>query len=548
MIDIDKVRKKLSKLKIDKSPGPDTISPRILKELCDVLALPIYIIFKTSLTSCEIPKDWKTANITALFKKGDKKYAGNYRPVSLTCILCKLLENIVRENMIEHMQKYKLFSDKQYGFISGRSTVLQLLVVLDEWTEMLDAGGSIDVAYCDFMKAFDKVSHSRLLHKLKVYQFGDSYINWIKCFLNGRTQRVIINGEPSQWKPVTSGIPQGSVLGPMLFVLFINDLPEVLPNRSDLYLYADDTKIYRNIKTDHDRDLLQEDIYSMHQWSEKWLLKFHPDKCKTMTIGKTNLEERQYKLKDSYDYMDKSAAEKDVGVIVDDKLSFVKHIAEKVNKANSICGAIRRSFEYLDCNTFKQLFTALVRPHVEYANTVWSPYKKKDINMLENVQRRATKLVPGLSNMSYKERLIELKLPSLSYRRLRGDMIETFKILNDKYDFDPTTLFKLRKDSVTRGNDQKLYKQRSRLNIRKYSFTNRVVDVWNSLPNSVIQAKTVYSFECRLDKYWKEQDIMYDFEAQLVQSETNTGHDNYENEELVLEADEVGLLPEEDYV
>ena len=472
-------------------------------------------MYKNSLLTGSIPEVWKTANITAIYKKGDKKFAGNYRPVSLTCILCKILEKIVRENMVDHMKKNNLFSDRQFGFISGRSTVLQLLAVLESWTKTLDEGKSIDVVYCDYMKAFDKVSHRRLLHKLKIYNFGDIYINWIGNFLASRKQQVIVNGKKSDWKPVTSGIPQGSVLGPMLFVLFINDLPEHLPNDSNLYLYADDTKIFRAIKDDGDRNMLQEDIFNMHEWSERWLLKFHPDKCKTMHIGPCKTDPKSYKLKPNIPSMELSTTEKDVGVFVDDKLLFDKHMSEKINKSNSVLGAIRRSFEFLDKDTFKKLYTALVRPHLEYAQAVWSPYKKKDKAIVESVQRRATKMIPGLGDKDYDERLKDLKLPTLCYRRIRGDMIEVFKLVNDFYYYDSSALLTFRENSTTRGNGQKLFKSRSRLDIRKYSFSNRVVDIWNSLPDDVINAESVFTFEKRLDNHWKDQDIYYNWEAEL---------------------------------
>jgi len=180
----------LDSLNITKSTGPDKLHPRILKELAEVISLPLSIIYNNSFITGNIPQQWRCANITALFKNGDRKFAGNYRPVSLTCILCKVMENIVRENIVEHMQKNTLFSDKQYGFILGRSTVLQLLTVIDRWTEILDKGGAVDVAYCDFMKAFDKVSHRKLIHKLKKYNLGEKYINWIAAFLKDRKQRV----------------------------------------------------------------------------------------------------------------------------------------------------------------------------------------------------------------------------------------------------------------------------------------------------------------------------------------------------------------------
>ena len=202
-------KKKLDSLKINKSQGPDKLHHRLLKELSEVLSYPLSLIFKKSVDTGKIPCEWKYANITALYKKGDKKYASNYRPVSLTSVVCKVLESIIRENIVEHMKSNKLFSDKQFGFISGRSTVLQLISVIDNWTEILDEGGCIDVAYCDFMKAFDKVRHKRLVHKLRLYNIGTMYSKWIESFLDSRKQKVIVNGVASNPKDVFSEIPQG---------------------------------------------------------------------------------------------------------------------------------------------------------------------------------------------------------------------------------------------------------------------------------------------------------------------------------------------------
>ena len=217
--------------------------------------------------------------------------------------------------------------------------------------------------------------------------------------------------------------------------------------------------------------------------------------------------------------MEKTSSEKDIGVVIDSKLSFEDHIVEKVNKANIILGVIRRSFEYLDRNTLVMLYKSLVRPHIEYANQAWAPYKKKHIDMLENVQRRATRLVPGLSELPYSDRLKALKLPSLAYRRIRGDMIETYKILQEKYDFQPTELFTRRSEinsDNTRGHNHMIFKKRAHLNVKKYSFTFRVVDLWNGLPPYVVSAKTVRAFEGKLDKHWSKQDIKYNYKSTVV--------------------------------
>ena len=200
----------------------------------------------------ELPMEWKQANISAIHKKGKKILPENYRPVSLTSIICKTMESIIRDHIIKHMKDNYLFSHKKFGFIDGRSTTLQLRHVLHIWSDILDQGGSLDAVYCDFMKAFDKVPHIRLAHKVEKYGITGNIIGWIKSFLSERTQHVIIKSAEWNPAPVTSGIPQESVLGPILFVLYINDMPEVVDKDSFLYLFADDTKVFRQIQSEED--------------------------------------------------------------------------------------------------------------------------------------------------------------------------------------------------------------------------------------------------------------------------------------------------------
>ena len=301
---------------------------------------------------------------------------------------------------MKHMKSNKLFSRKQFGFISGRSTVLQLIKVLDNWTETMDEGRATDVVYCDFMKAFDRVPHKKLIEKVASYGIQGDFLRWIKDFLARRKQRVLVNGNESEWKAVTSGVPQGSVLGPLLFVLFINDLPEAAKHGSEVYMYADDTKVYREIKENDDCDRLQQDLDGLLGWTDKWMLDFHPDKCKYMRIGRSAIEEKRYRV---HNNISKTETGKDIGVIIDNKLKFSEHLSEKINKANKIVGLIRRTFVYLDSPMFKSLYTALVRPHLEYANQVWCPHLIKDIEAVENVQRRATKQLSELKDLPYED-------------------------------------------------------------------------------------------------------------------------------------------------
>jgi hypothetical protein len=278
----DKVKSFLLKLNTSKSPGPDGLHPRVLKELAEIINKPLCVIYQQSLTEGVLPSEWKSANISPIFKKGSKKKASNYRPISLSCIVCKGLERLLRDDLTTHMIENNLFSDKQYGFIKGRSTTLQLLHMLDKWTDVLDQGEQLDAIYFDYMKAFDTVPHARLLHKIKGYGIGAHIISWIEAFITGRKQRVNVNGSKSRWTEVISGIPQGTVLGPLLFVIFVNDIPEILHNGTDIYMFADDTTFFRTIKSMTDNTIVQADITNLESWSDKWLLRYHPDKCKVI--------------------------------------------------------------------------------------------------------------------------------------------------------------------------------------------------------------------------------------------------------------------------
>jgi hypothetical protein len=513
-INMERVEKKLKNLKSFKSGGPDKMHPGILKELVDCVKTPLTIIFKKSVDTNKIPEEWKRANIAPIFKKGSKKQTGNYRPVSLTSVVCKMLEGIVRDEIMKHLDENGLISNNQYGFRNKRSTCLQLLKVLDDWTEMLDEGLPFDVVYLDFKKAFDTVPHQRLIRKLKAYGIKQPLVLWIEDFLSSRTQRVSINGTFSGWKEVLSGIPQGSVLGPLLFVIYINDLPDVVESFNALF--ADDTKIYAPVKYEEQANILQQGLEKLDEWSNKWQLKFNVSKCKVVHFGKANTK-HEYSMEDGETTkpLPKDIEEKDLGVLFDENLKFSKHIAAVSNKATKILGMVRRSFKYMDGSMLTLVYKALIRPHLEYANSVWCPILKKDRDKLENVQRRATKLVPELKEMPYESRLRTLEIPTLVFRRLRGDMIQTFKILKGIYNISPDTFFTLETSTRTRGHSLKLRLPRTRTKNRQHYFSVRVTSHWNELPQETIDADTVNAFKNRLDRFWANHPAKYDFRAEF---------------------------------
>ena len=394
-----------------------------------------------------------------------------------------------------------MFSSEQHGFISGRSCTTQLLEFPEDLTQALDNGKDVDVIYLDFCKAFDKVSHRRLLKKLWAYGIRGKLHVWINEFLSNRTQKVVVEGKESATAQVKSGIPQGSVLGPILFLIYINDLPSVILVLKKLF--ADDAKLYQIVSSMVEVTQVQNSINDSVEWSVIWEMFFNFKKCKHMHLGYHDMDQT-YTMKKGQDSIpiEKVDSEKDLGVIIDKDLKFSEHINSKIKIANRNLGLIFRTFTYLDKEMFLNLFKSVVRPHLEYASTVWSPVYKKDKIAIENVQKRATKLVKCVSHLPYSERLRALGLTTLEYRRERADVTQVYNILHDMDKMDRNKLFTMSDYPATHGYSLKLFKRRSKLQIRANFFSNRVVDVWNSLPESVVQAPSLNCFKSRLNKYW----------------------------------------------
>jgi ribonuclease P/MRP protein subunit RPP40 len=314
---------------------------------------------------------------------------------------------------------------------------------------------------------------------------------------------VVIGNDTSEWKPVTSGIPQGSVLGPILFVIFINDMPEVV--KSNIKLFADDTKAFRAIETMQDMDTMQDDINNLLQWSAKWQLPFNMSKCKIIHFGKKNTNHVYHMGQEELAHVTK---EKDVGVIFNSSFNFSNHIRAMTAKANSRVGILRRSFSSLSSYSLKLLYKSIVRPILEYCSSIWFPALVGEIKEIEKVQRRATKLVPSLKNKSYPERLKALDLTSLLYRRKRCDIIQVYRIVHKINNLDFNSFFK-RSTNTTRGHNWKLEKPRALTSIRQNSFSNRVVNAWNSLPESAVNSTSLNAFKTALEKAWSSDATKY---------------------------------------
>ena len=384
----------------------------------------------------------------------------------------------------------------------------ELLETVHDWAKADDISSPVDVIYLDYRKAFDSVPHGRLLEKLKLFGINSSIRKWISSFLTNRWQKVSVNGSYSDAIQVTSGVPQGSVLGPVLFLLYINDMAAEVGNK--LKLFADDSKLYAEVQSEGDAQTLLADLNAITDWEDKWQLSFiiNVDKCKVLHIGKKNTN-YVYSMR-SGDYVSEIESvqtEKDLGVRFDNELRFSDHIKEICQKGFQ--RIIRRTFTYMDENTFLTLYKSLVCPVLEYCSTVWSTYYKKDSERIEKVQRKATKLVCTIKDWDYPERLKHLKLPSLVYRRRRADLLQEFRYFKGLDLLKGDELFTVDKSAKTRGHSLKLVKARVNKKIMQKTLAYRVITDWNSLPENVIEAESINSFKHRLEEFWRNVSFKY---------------------------------------
>ena len=508
---LDHVKDAISELKLDSAPGPDGIPSILLKRCTSSLAVPIYLIWTESMSSGIVPSYYKTGYVTPLFKKGSRCEAVNYRPVTLTSHVVKVYERVVRKHMIQYLDSNDLLSEKQHGFRSNRSCLTQMLEHFDDIFEGLTKGNDTDSIYLDFAKAFDKVDLDLLLLKLKRYGFQEKLIRWIQSFLTNRDQVVVVNGVHSDSAKVLSGVPQGSVLGPLFFLLFINDLEDVVKH-SRVSFFADDTRVSKQISCLEDCQLLQADLYSIIDWSRCNNMKLHEQKFELLNHlhNKRNLsselpfyvESLLYKVSGDVTLYPVENV-RDLGVKVSSDLSWSKHVGDMVTKARSKLSWVLSVFKTRDKVVMMTLYKSLVRSLLEYCCPLWDPVMTTEIRLLEGVQRTFTSRIGGLYSSNYWERLAHLKLMSLQRRRERYIILTMWKTYHNVVPNSCSIVFVESYRYGTKAVVPSLSKSSSLRNQTLYdsSFAVRGPKLWNKVPSEVKAEKTFASFKVSLSKF-----------------------------------------------
>ena len=492
------VEKLLSQLNPSKASGPDQIPCRILKGLSEELAPVFCALFKQSLDTGILPSLWSQAYVTPVFKKGQRCLPENYRPVSLTCVSCKLFEHIICKHIRNHLDHHGILTPLNHGFRSKHSCETQLLLTVQDLMTCRDQKTQIDMAVLDFSKAFDTVPHDRLLGKLAFYGITGPVLNWTTAFLKNREQRVVVDGEQSKSAAVDSGVPQGTVLGPLLFLLHINDLPNVV--NSQVRLFADDCLMYRPIRSVADQVLLQQDLSALERWGDTWGMRFNASKCNIMRISRArNPITRFYSLCGQV-LLEVDTA-KYLGVNLSAELSWSPHVSGVCSKANSTLGFLRRNLRKCPPSLKETAYISLVRSTLEYAATIWDPHLSSDISSIEKIQRRAARFVKGDYNTftSVTNMLKELGWQQLEDRRRDLRLALMYKIVHGLVAVPVDSLNLEPKDKRTRANHRHTYKHLSpKTDPVKFFFTNRTIPAWNALSASAAEAPSVESFKAQL--------------------------------------------------
>lgn len=498
----NEVFKILNSLNVAKANGPDNISNKLLRETAPAIAKPLASIFNQSLSSGQFPDEWKKANVVPIFKKENRQTVKNYRPISLLPCVSKVLERIVFNKLLAYCQEHNLLTWRNAGFKPQDSTVNQLVIITHKILEALDQGKDICMVFLDISKAFDRVYHEGLLIKLQMFGIDGPLLLWFRSYLLGRKQRVVINGQYSSWQTTTAGVPQGSILGPLLFLIFINDLVDRL--ETNPFLFADDTSLLEILDCiDTSLTTVNNDLRHLTVWAAQWLVTFNPDKTTYMIISRKLNKINYNPLFMAGKQLKEVKSHKHLGVVLNNTMSWHDHAEYVCAKANKQVGLLRRVSRILPRQAKEIIYTSFIRPILEYSSVVFDGCPQRLSNSLEAVQRQAALACTGAYlRTTHSELLRELGWDRLAVRRQYQKLNLFYKIQNDLV---PSYLGGL----YNSGQHQTRYNLRNSANIaiprtRTTSFMKSYIPstirLWNGLDPPLRASPTLNSFKSNLKR------------------------------------------------
>ena len=493
----------LKNLPLGKAVGSDDINNRILRELAHELSFPICSLLNHSLQLGIFPDIWKDALVCPIFKGGDAASVSNYRPISLLSCLEKVPERVVFKHLYNHFRDNNILSPLQSGFIPGDSTTNQLTFLYNTFCQALDMGKEVRVVFCDVSKAFDRVWHKGLLCKLKAAGVSGSLLSWFNSYLSERRQRVILPGTQSEWNYTHAGVPQGSILGPLLFLLYINDIVQDIG--SNIRLFADDTSLSLIVENpDTAAATLNSDLEKVTQWAKTWLVKFNPVKTESLLISRKLIKPVHPPLFMLNQQIKEVENHKHLGIYLSNDGTWHTHISYIKEKAWNRINIMRKLKFQLDRKSLEIIYTSFIRPILEYGNEIWdncTQYEKED---LEKIQKEAARIATGTTKLISVENLYnEIGWDTLESRRNKQKLTLFYKMVNN---LTPTYLSSLVPSTVTEAsrynlrNSSDIRTVNSRTSQYFNSFLPSSIREWNSLPEQHRTSSTVTSFKYHLNQ------------------------------------------------
>lgn len=500
MIDITflGVHKIISKLDSKYNTSPDGINNVFLKRTVNSISVPLTILFAMSMSVREIPSIWKEAWVKPLFKKGSRESVSNYRPISLTCSISKVMERICVQQITYYLEKHGLLSKKQFGFRKNRSTNAQLIECHMNWCKHASSDFVIDCIYFDFKKAFDTINHDLLFKKLDAIGIRGNALGWIIEFLKNRKQSIMIGSKRSSPRVVNCGVPQGSCLGPLLFNIFIDNIPDNLPEDVYYALYADDLKIsyHFNYASTTAATIFQKAIDTVTAWSASWGLQISTEKTQILHIGKRN-PRHTYTAHGCV--LKPTDSAKDLGILMSNNLLFRDHLKQIVQQTLYSINDFFRTYKTRNPTLLITAYTTYFRCKLEYCTELWNPTDVASVNLIESIQRYYTRRVCQRigRNFSYPERLLFFNLQSLENRRFLNDVTYIHKVIHSKTTLDYHGLFAIIPTRTRSSHEFRIVPSFDHTG-RTSTFLSRTFVIWNSLPHDLVSINDPSVFKSQL--------------------------------------------------